>query len=816
MKKTPEHLASRIIMMTLLTAGSLLANPPDLTKSNTVDRTGTYNLGPTGLRGWIYTRAANNLDAAQGRTTLASRQILVTHVGTNSPASGVINVNDVILGVGGSPFEDDARKSFGKAITEAEKSENKGVLKLLRFRDGKTENVELKLKVMGSYSDTAPYDCPKSKLILAEASKLLEKEPLNDNLWGAVSGLALMASGNPAYLPKVQAFARAMATRELTDKGRDAWNCGYKNVFLSEYYLLTGDKEVLPGITALTIKMAKGQGMYGTFGHGFSELTPDGKLHGPIPAYGPVNQAGLIANLGIVMGKKCGVKDPEVDPAIWRAMQFHSYFVDKGTIPYGEHAPWPFHENNGKSALSAVLFSIQGDRAEATEYFAKMSTAAYASREYGHTGQGFSYLWSALGANVGGPAASGAFFKEASWHLDLVRRCDGSFTYDGAEQYGPGRTDDNTYYGKSSYNGLSPAATYVLTYSMPLKKLYITGRDAKRANSLSRKEVAAAIASGRFDLDRKNKTAQELVAAFSDWSPVVRGWAAEELAKRPEAKAMVPELMKMAEGKDMHIRQGACEALGFIKDASAAPVLVRLLRHEDRWLRFKAAEGLKKMGGAARPWLPDLLKAAADTEEPRDPIAWADPIQEAQGELAAVLFSGLLRGPIEGVDRTLLYPAIRAVSRNADGMATGQLKNMIENQLTLEDVYALGPDILAAIRERAPADTMFGNEIRMACVNVLAKYRFKEGAREIMRLAKGLDGHGSQVRIPLLMGQLKSYGTVAREQLPELRDLLAEYKQTPTSVFPKWANDMRIASVVEAIASIEATKDQPELRSLSK
>ena len=30
---------------------------------------------------------------------------------------------------------------------------------------------------------------------------------------------------------------------------------------------------------------------------------------------------------------------------------------------------------------------------------------------------------------------------------------------------------DNTYYGKSSYFGLSPNATYVLTYSLPLKKL---------------------------------------------------------------------------------------------------------------------------------------------------------------------------------------------------------------------------------------------------------------------------------------------------------------------------------------------------------
>lgn len=67
-----------------------LAKPPDLTQSNTVDRTLTYNLGPTGLRGWIFDKAASYGDGVQGRTTTESRQILVTHVGANSPASGVI------------------------------------------------------------------------------------------------------------------------------------------------------------------------------------------------------------------------------------------------------------------------------------------------------------------------------------------------------------------------------------------------------------------------------------------------------------------------------------------------------------------------------------------------------------------------------------------------------------------------------------------------------------------------------------------------------------------------------------------------------
>ena len=101
-----------------------------------------------------------------------------------------------------------------------------------------------------------------------------------------------------------------MASKTLNlekQQGMVTWDWGYKNLFLCEYYLLTGDQAVFPAIRDYTIALAKGQSMYGTFGHGISRLTPEGKLHGSIPPYGPVNMAGLPANLGIVMGKKCGV-----------------------------------------------------------------------------------------------------------------------------------------------------------------------------------------------------------------------------------------------------------------------------------------------------------------------------------------------------------------------------------------------------------------------------------------------------------------------------------------------------------------------------
>ena len=811
-----------------LIAGSSIATAavsvnPDLTKG---EKTGvklneTWNLGPTGLRGWIYTHTANDLESRQGRITAESRQILVTDVGENTPAAGVFKVGDVILGAGGKRFTDDARKSFGRAITEAETDANGGVLKLIRFRAGKTENVELKLKVMGSYSDTAPYNCPKSKRIFEDACKVLAQEPLEESWNGAVNGLALLATGNPVYLPKLQKFARRLGPTtlkvELKD-GQTVWDWGYRNLFLCEYYLQTGDKEVLHAINEYTVALAKGQSMYGTFGHGIAMLTPDGKLHGSIPPYGPVNAAGLIGNMAIVMGKKCGVQDPEVDPAIARASKFFGYFVDKGSVPYGEHEPWASHENNGKNAMTALLFALQGDQNVQAKFFAEMCTASYANREYGHTGQGFSFLWCALGANVGGPEAGAAYFKNVAWHLELQRRSDGSFTYDGGEQHGPGEKtpSENTYFGNPNYDGLSPVASYVLTYSLPLKKIYLTGKDANQANWLSKQEAADAVAAGHFDLDRKKMSVKELVAAFENWSPIVRGWAAEELASRPEAKAMVPQLIIMAEEANAHARQGACETLGFIRDPQALPVMVRLLQHDDRWLRFKAAEGLKKFGDSARPVLTDMLQAVVATGEPMIPVAWADPIQIAQGQLAKATFGGLMRKSVEGVDKKLLYPAIAILAQNPDGMARANLQGAFANHLSLEDVQALGPVLLEAVKTQCPADTMFSAEIRMGAFKALTKYHFKEGIAAGVIFAKTQGGHGSENRTGQIMQDIMSYGSAAREAVPGLKELIVELNaQTDRDEFPRDLNGRRVGDVKQAIQSIEAAKTQPELRHIT-
>jgi len=81
----------------------------------------TYNLGPTGLRGWIYALGDGTLDQF---TSVAPWQILVTSVGANTPAAGILQTNDVISGrrQGCRRFliHERSRMVLGNAITAAE------------------------------------------------------------------------------------------------------------------------------------------------------------------------------------------------------------------------------------------------------------------------------------------------------------------------------------------------------------------------------------------------------------------------------------------------------------------------------------------------------------------------------------------------------------------------------------------------------------------------------------------------------------------------------------------------------------------------
>ena len=92
---------------------------PDFTKGDAIPNGAVHdwNLGATGCRGWMFSDKLVTSDA---------RQVRITRVDKGSPADGVLQVGDVILGVGGKAFTYDPRTEIGKALTEAETKKNNG------------------------------------------------------------------------------------------------------------------------------------------------------------------------------------------------------------------------------------------------------------------------------------------------------------------------------------------------------------------------------------------------------------------------------------------------------------------------------------------------------------------------------------------------------------------------------------------------------------------------------------------------------------------------------------------------------------------
>jgi hypothetical protein len=91
-----------------------------------------------------------------------------------------------------------------------------------------------------------------------------------------------------------------------------------------------------------------------------------------------------------------------------------------------------------------------------------------------------------------------------------------------------------------------------------------------------------------------------------------------------------------------------------------------------------AAEGMRYLPQTAKlTKLNTILAAAASTARPLHPFVEEDPLHFAHGRLAMLLFyggnaygpKGVIWNNLAGVDRNLLYPAIRAVAANPVGQA---------------------------------------------------------------------------------------------------------------------------------------------------
>lgn len=790
---TTALLAALLLSVSVTAAGpKIQIKNPDLAQGEPVPVEGkhTWTLGATGARGWMYSDKLTTTDA---------RQIAITEVAKGSPSDGVLLTGDVVLGVGGKAFSYEPRAEFGKALGMAESKAGAGDLKITRWRAGKTEEVVVKLPVLGDYSATAPYDCPKSKRILELGCEALAKRMTKDDyangqnpVTRSLNALVLLASGNPSYAPLVKREVEWASNYSAT--AMQTWYYGYVITLLAEYKMATGDESVMPGLRRLAMESALGQSKVGSWGHKFA--LPDGRLAG----YGMMNAPGVPLTISLVLARSAGVKDPAIDLAIDRSTKLLRFYVGKGSVPYGDHAPWiQNHDDNGKNGMAAVLFDLL-DEPEAAGFFARMSLACHgAERDTGHTGNFWNMTWAMPGVAQAGPNATGAWMREfGAWYYDLARGWNFEFPHQGPPQLN-----------RDSTGGWDATGAYLLAYAMPLQKLHLTGKRASKTPKLSAAEAKQVVIDGQ-GWTNKDRTStydkfniDELIKRLSHESPVVRDRAAMAIARRKDVP--IDAFMKLLESNDHKARLGACEVLALFKAkaAPAVPALRRALQDKDYWLRIKAAEALAAIGKPAMPVLPELLEMIA-----RAPAS-DDPRGMEQRYISSAIFGQMLKDSLDGVDRELLYKAVRAGLQNEDGRARGVISS-VYSKLSYQEIEPLLPVIYQAVVIPSPSGEMFADGVRIEGLNVLAEHRIEEGIQACVDYARTQNLWSSQKRIIELMDILCRYGTRAKPMIPQLQQM-ADTISKGEAQFPMKLSQDKAQVIRETIRKIEAATDNPEL-----
>ena len=764
---------------------------PDFTKGDRIPEGAKHdwNLGATGARGWIFSDKMVTSDA---------RQVFITRVAKGSPAEDILAIGDVLLGVSGKPFSYDPRTEMGKALTSSEASD--GSLSLIRWRSGDKETVTLTLPVLGKYSATAPYNCQKSQRILEQgchilAQRIVAKDYRENPITRSLNALALLASGDEKHHPIVRKEVEWAS--DFSNNSMQTWYYGYAIILLAEYTMATGDQSFIDGLRRLSLEAANGQSSVGSWGHRFSN--PDGRLAG----YGMMNAPGIPLTISLVMARAAGVDDPALTRAIDHSTRLLRFYTGKGALPYGDHHPWiETHEDNGKSGMTAVLFNLLNEPKPA-EFFSKMSLASHGpERDTGHTGNFFNILWSLPAVAQSGPHATGAWMEEfGTWYFDLARQWDGTFAH-----LGPPQTK------KDSYANWDCTGAYLLAYAMPLKKIFLTGKRPSIVPQLDAKTAKRIILDGRGWNNKDRTSAYDslngdtLLECLTSWSPIVRERAAMAFARRKDIQ--IEPLIKLLKVSDLESRYGASQALTALRGRGAPAInaLKANLASQDLWLRIKSAEALAAIGKPAMETAAKLLELMTQVDLKNDPRGMQ------QRYFSFALFNnrgGMLSRSLDGVDRKVLFKAVRAGLKNEDGRARGSLGSVFRN-LSQDEIKPLLPAILEAVENPSPSGIMFADEIRMEGLQILANHRIEEGIEACADYIRTQNPWASEKRTPRITKLLLKYGTHAKSSIPALKKTVAFFAAGEKN-FPKKLSLQKAKILEETIQAIESADQTPKL-----
>lgn len=696
-----------------------------------------YNLGPTGLIG-----------------TISKSVIKVTKIAAGSPADGVIEAGDVIVGVGAGTFEANPRRELATAIHDGETEKQGGKL-TLTLKDGRS--VDLQLDVLGSYSATAPYDCAKCDAIIERAAQHIINSGKIASGVCHTELLGLMATGEQDY---IDAAAKAIKAADWAhpdpekfdallrgeiDMGYVGWYWGYNLITLCEYYLLANDESVLPAIRTYALGLARGQDAGGLYGHRMASP----KRYGRLPGYAQMNQTSLSCFLGMVLAEKCGIDDPAFKQGLAKTYAYFESFVGRGAFPYGVHGPnTRTYNNNGTSGSAALGMSIKGNR-EGAAFFSQLTATSYDGLEKGHASTFFNALWTPLGAAVAGPGVTQQFFRKSLWFQTMYREWDGGFSRFG----GNGREGDQ-------------AGSALLAYCIPRKALYITGKDANESVWAVGEEATTVIE--RSQRDYESMKTDELLALFGSRIPQVTRAASWHL--RDEEDDVVPVLTRMMKEGSRTEKMSALSYFGWKcppdQQLAAMADMGAVLRDadEDPDVRATAAASLCWLGEAAYPYYGDMVRMVVE-DEPGDTFRDVDwSLGTSINRLCKEPFrAGLVK------DKARHYKAALKLADHKRQHARAEGLRMLSG-MPLEDFHLVADKVLHVIADDDPTYHSYhspGGPVGSA-ISVLAELNIREGIQytlDVLDMPSGKWGF----KVRMVAATLPKYGANAKDALKKLQ-----------------------------------------------
>ena len=485
------------LFIAFLTPGYGLTKKPryDL-KANTgpdMETDGWFiNLGITGARGKILPEAP--------------KEMVVAYVFRESPAYEILQEGDRIIAANGKKFTTPHRFGYGmdifgyegpmmdigEALEESQGSPLNGNLTFTIVRGEEEMDVTLRLPTKyGQFSETYPDSCTKSRIILDELLDYLSDHQTDQGGWNAgrphidtFAALAMLSSDEAKHQLAARKVAKFFASRLdgkiYYDGGYDCWKYGFYGIYLSEYYLKTGEKWVLEPLQVANEWLVKSQFAedyrndkgQGGWGH-----RPSGKPGGN--GYGPICAITGQALAAWALMDRCGL---EVNRERY---QLAHEFIAQGTNRMGY--VWYADGNGGddkyadmgRTGIGAVAHGLDRMMGSAYEKFAVKLANCIGDNPDTFIDTHGSPIW-----GTGWTAVGAAFDQEAfrklmdynKWHWNLSHCHDGTFYYQ------PNRDSNPQDYGSNSR--ISATAMTAMVLSIGNRNLNIFwGEDTSRSSS---------------------------------------------------------------------------------------------------------------------------------------------------------------------------------------------------------------------------------------------------------------------------------------------------------------------------------------------